>query len=67
VPLNAEMYDLINFGATDAAGTTQFTVGGGFRTRITKDLDAGVAYEAGVASPKGIFDSRITADIVWRF
>jgi hypothetical protein len=67
VPLNSEMYDLINYGVTDAAGSTQFTVGGGFRTRITKDLDAGVAYEAGVVSPKGIFDGRITADIVWRF
>ena len=67
VPLNAEMYDLINFGATDAAGSTQFTVGGGLRTRLTKNVDAGVAYEAGVMDPKGIFDSRVTADVIWRF
>jgi len=67
VPLNAEMYDLINFGATDASGSTQFTLGGGARTRLAKNVDVGVAYEAGVVDPKGIFDSRLTADVVWRF
>ena len=67
VPLNTELYDLINSGSTDAAGTTQLTVGGGFRTRLTKDVDFGVAYEAGVVHPVGIFDSRVTADFVWRF
>jgi hypothetical protein len=67
VPLNAEMYDLINFGATDAQGSTQFTVGGGARARLLSNLDLGVAYEAGVVDPKGIFDSRLTADVVFRF
>jgi hypothetical protein len=67
VPLNTEGYDLINFGSSKAAGKTQFTVGGGFRTRLLKNVDAGVAYEAGVVDPVGIFDSRITADVVWRF
>jgi hypothetical protein len=63
VPLNAEGYDLINFGAADAKGTTQLTVGGGARSKLTKNVDLGVAYEAAVRNPKGIFDSRITADI----
>jgi len=67
VPLNTELYDLINAGSTDARGTTQFTVGGGFRSRIIQNVDVGVAYEAGVVDPVGIFDSRITADVVWRF
>jgi len=67
VPLNAEMYDLINFGATDAAGSTQFTLGGGARAKVVKNVDVGVAYEAGVADPKGIFDSRVTADVIVRF
>jgi hypothetical protein len=67
VPLNTEGYDLIDFGSASAAGTAQFTVGGGFRTRFTKNVDAGIAYEAGVIDPVGIFDSRITADVVWRF
>ena len=67
VPLNTELYDLINAGSTEARGTTQFTVGGGFRSRIIQNVDVGVAYEAGVVDPVGIFDSRITADVVWRF
>jgi hypothetical protein len=67
VPLNTEGYDLINFGSTDASGTTQLTVGGGFRTRLLKNLDFGAAYEAGVADPVGIFDSRVTVDLIWRF
>jgi hypothetical protein len=67
VPLNTEMYDLINFGSTDAAGTTQLTVGGGFRSRLRKNLDLGCAYEVGVVDPVGIFDSRVTVDMIWRF
>ncbi len=67
VSLQTEMYDLIDAGSTQAAGRTQLTVGGGLRSRILKNLDVGVAYEAGVAAPVGIFDSRLTADVVWRF
>ena len=67
VPLNTEGYDLINFGSADASGTTQFTVGGGARARIVKNVDVGVAYEAGVVHPVGLFESRLTADIIWRF
>jgi hypothetical protein len=67
VPLQTEMYDLINAGSTRAGGRTMFTVGGGFRSRLTKSLDTGFAYEAGIADPVGIFQGRITADLVWRF
>ncbi|TAL05031.1 MAG: hypothetical protein EPO07_04250 [Verrucomicrobia bacterium] len=67
VALNTEMYDLINFGSTKAAGRTMITVGGGARAKVAKNVDLGVAYEAGVTDPVGIFDSRITADVIWRF
>ena len=67
VPLNTELYDLINSGSTGAAGTTQFTIGGGLRSRLAKNLDLGVAYEAGIVDPVGIFGSRVTADVIWRF
>jgi len=67
VPLNTELYDLINSGSTRAGGTTQLTFGGGFRTRITTNIDTGIAYEVGVIQPAGIFASRATADLVWRF
>jgi hypothetical protein len=67
VELDTEMYDLINFGSTQAAGTTQLTLGGGFRSHLTPKLDLGLAYEAAVVSPKGIFDERITVDMILRF
>ena len=67
VPLNTELYDLIDSGSTKASGTTQFTVGGGARARLSKSVDVGVAYEAGVVDPVGIFAGRVTADAVWRF
>jgi len=67
VPLNTEGYDLINFGAANAGGRTQFTVGAGARSKITKNVDLGFAYEIGVVKPVGIFQSRITADVSLHF
>jgi hypothetical protein len=67
VPLNTELYDLINSGSTAASGQTEFTVGTGFRTRLAKNLDLGFAYEAGTVEPVGIFDHRFTTDLIWRF
>jgi hypothetical protein len=67
VPLNTEGYDLINFGSTDASGTTQLSLGGGARSRLLKNVDVGVAYEVGVGNSVGIFQSRVTADLIWRF
>lgn len=67
VPLKTEMSDLINFGSTDAQGYTQVTAGTGFRSKLTKQLDVGLAYEVGVSKPTGIFENRVTADLIWRF
>jgi len=67
VPLNTELYDLINAGSTEAKGTTQLTVGGGVRSRLVKNVDVGVSYEAGIVDPVGIFEGRVTADLIWRF
>ena len=67
VPLNTEMYDLANFGSTNAKGTSQLTIGGGFRSKLTDRLDVGVAYEAGIGDSKGIFDKRLTVDMIVSF
>lgn len=67
VPLNTEMYDLINYGSSEVAGTTQIVLGGGFRSELTKDLSVGVAYEVGTSTRVGIFDSRLTIDSILRF
>ena len=65
LPLTSEGYDLINFGSTSA--DTAITLGGGFRTRITQNLDFGFGYETAVVNPKGLFDDRFTFDMIWRF
>lgn len=67
VPLNTEMYDLINFGSTDAKGDTAIVLGTGFRSNLTKEISVGVAYEAGTSTRVGIFDSRLTVDSIIRF
>ena len=65
--LGSEGYDVINFGASNAGGETQIVLGAGFRTAISKSVDLGFAYEKGVDHSNGIFDYRITADVVWKF
>jgi hypothetical protein len=67
VDLNTEMYDLINFGSTKAKGESMLTIGGGFRSRFCESIEMGVSYEAGVSDPEGIFDTRLTVDLIWRF
>lgn len=62
-----EGYDLINFGAADADGFTEVTVGGGFRSRLRTNLDIGFACETAVTTPKGLFDRRFTVDMILRF
>lgn len=57
-----EGYDLINFGASDAGGRTQITIGAGCRSQVWKHLDVGFAYESGLTTPKGLFDDRFTVD-----
>ena len=67
VNLSTEFNDLSDFGSTKAEGRTQLIAGGGFRSRLLKNLDLGFAYEYGVSSPQGIFKDRFTADLIWRF
>jgi len=65
--LTTEGYDLINFGSSDAKGQTMITLGAGFRSRLLKDLDFGFAYEHGMTHPQGLFDDRLTFDVIWRW
>jgi hypothetical protein len=67
IALDSEGYDVINFGSSRAGGTTQMTVGAGFRSRILDNVDFGVAYEKAVLSPEGLTDDRLTVDLSIRF
>ena len=62
-----EGYDLINFGSSEAGGETQIVLGAGFRSQLSPSLSLGIAYEKAVTSPEGLFNDRITADLIWRF
>jgi hypothetical protein len=67
LPIDSEGYDVINFGSSKANGVTQLTLGGGFRSRLSKNVDLGLAYEKSVLSPEGLTDDRFTFDICIRF
>lgn len=67
IGLGAEGFDLINFGSSAAAGTTQVTAGAGFRSKLHDQVELGLAYERSVTNPRGVFDDRITLDVVLRF
>jgi len=66
-PFEVEGFDLINFGASNADGFTQIAVGGGFRSRFCRWADLGFAYERGVTRPEGIYDDRLTVDMIIKF
>ncbi len=67
LPFTSEGYDVINFGSSQAGGTTQMTVGGGFRSRLTQNVDLGMAYEVAVVDPHGLTENRFTFDVSVRF
>lgn len=67
LPLNTEGFDLMNFGSSKAQGQTQLALGGGIRSELKKNVQLGVAGEAGIGNPKGLFESRITVDLSYRF
>ncbi len=67
IGLTTEGYDVINFGSSGADGVTQGTLAVGFRSRILKNVDLGVAYEKAVIEPNGLTDDRLTFDLSIRF
>ncbi len=64
--LNTEGADLINFGASNPADT-QAAIGFGFRSQLFENLDFGFIYEHAVTSPEGIFEQRVTTDLIFHF
>ncbi len=67
LPLSIEGFDLINFGSQNAGGFTQIVFAAGLRSRIVKNVDVGFAFETSMTKPEGLFDSRYTVDLIWRF
>jgi len=65
--LDTEGADLFNFGAGDAAGSTQVSLGIGFRSRILDNLILGFAWEKQVVEDNSLFDHRFTTDLIYRF
>ena len=61
--------DLLNFGAANAGSNRDLvTAAIGFRSRLSENVDLGVAYEIPLTpEDDGIIDSRLTLDLVWTF
>lgn len=61
--------DLFNLGATNASDNPDFVSAAfGFRSRLTDTVSAGVAYEIPLTDQdNSLMDSRITADLTWKF
>ena len=71
VPIVAEFEggDLLNFGAANAGDNRDFVSAAvGFRSRLCKAVDCGVAYEVPLTNEHdGVMKDRLTFDLVWRF
>jgi hypothetical protein len=65
--LRGNGYDVINFGGSNASGTTQGMVGIGFRSRLLDNVDFGIAYEVAAVRPYGLTNNRVTMDMCIRF
>lgn len=61
--------DLLNFGASNASQNRDLvTAAIGFRSRLTDQVDLGLAYEVPLTNEEdGIMKDRITFDVVWSF
>lgn len=74
IPLTQEGFDFFNLGSSEAGGENIVTMGFGGRWRFTDNLelwgrrggiDWGIAYEQPVTSQKGLFDWRLTTDLIF--
>ena len=61
--------DLFNIGAANSfKSRTQATAAFGFRSRISEQVDIGVAYEIPLTpEDDSVIEDRITLDLVWKF
>jgi len=61
--------DLLNFGSAQSGQNRDLvTAAFGFRSRVSKGVDLGFAYEIPLTSEDdGIIEDRVTLDLVWRF
>jgi hypothetical protein len=62
-----EGFDLFNFGSSNAEGVTEVVAGIGFRSRLAPCFDVGFAWETPLTDEKGLWGSRYTVDVIWRW
>ena len=69
LPIPDEGEDLFNFGSTQASGKTIPTLAIGGRYRLADNMDLGAAWQFPLDDGPGtrIIDSRVTADLIYRF
>jgi hypothetical protein len=64
-----EGHDFFNLGAANSSRNRDLvTAAVGFRSRITDDIHAGLAYEIPLTDEEAsVIESRVTLDLTWRF
>ena len=65
--LTSEGFDVINFGAGNAGGEDFATFAVGVRSKVTGNVELGVAWEKNITGSGTLFDTRFTADLIYRF
>lgn len=59
--------DLFNFGSSGVSGIGTLTVAPGVRYKFTENIQAGIAFEFPLVSPKDLVDFRMTIDLIIRY
>jgi hypothetical protein len=67
LPAIGEGDGLINLGAPDMAGNHLVTIAAGLKAQFGKHLNVGVVYETPMSSRRDLIDSRILAEVIFRY
>jgi hypothetical protein len=65
--INLEGRDFANIGGTGVSGHDYLTIAPGFRYKFSECIQAGIATEFGVTSPRDLQDFRLTVDLIFRY
>lgn len=66
-PALGEGDGLLNLGTTGVAGNDLVTVAAGLKAKLSRNLDAGFAYEVPISNRKDLLSNRVIAELILRY
>lgn len=66
-PIALQGVDIFNFGAPGVKGDDIVTQAVGTKCKPRSNMEAGIAYEFPLTQTRGIFQNRLTADLIFRY